>query len=233
MTAPGKPSDRSPDRAVRRRRDGVERAADPLVLGRDRPAGSGSTYASRLPLPLVSMMSAVQPCDFTSSLRLLEHLRVQPADHLAAAARPQRVVRVLGEHQVVRAEAGADVRQLLRLRIVDREVAAGIARSGTASPTDGSSPPCRSRDCRGGRTADVIHTRPFSSSIGLCTLFLLVQIASSPQYGDGSGIAGVRRRRVRIADRQRHLADACGAPDRAPAGSRRSARARRRSGRWR
>ena len=27
----------------------------------------GSTYASRLPLPLVSMMSAVQPCDFTSS----------------------------------------------------------------------------------------------------------------------------------------------------------------------
>ena len=27
----------------------------------------GSTYASRLPLPLVSMISAVQPCDFTSS----------------------------------------------------------------------------------------------------------------------------------------------------------------------
>ena len=43
----------------------------------------------------------------------------------------------------------------------------------------------------GGRTADVIQTRPCSSSIGLCTLFLLVQIASSPQYGDGCGIVGV------------------------------------------
>src|SRR5216117_2469512 len=42
----------------------------------------------------------------------------------------------------------------------------------------------------GGRTADVIHTRPFSSNIGLWTLFLLVQIASSPQYGDGAGIFG-------------------------------------------
>src|ERR1700716_3865979 len=27
----------------------------------------GSTYASRLPLPLVSRMSAVQPCDFCAS----------------------------------------------------------------------------------------------------------------------------------------------------------------------
>src|SRR6187549_843581 len=41
----------------------------------------------------------------------------------------------------------------------------------------------------GARTADVSHSRPFSSSIGLCTLFLLVQIASSPQYGDGFGMA--------------------------------------------
>src|SRR3954470_9450790 len=38
----------------------------------------------------------------------------------------------------------------------------------------------------GGRTADVIHTRPFSSIIGLWTLFLLVQIASVPQYTDGA-----------------------------------------------
>ena len=35
----------------------------------------------------------------------------------------------------------------------------------------------------------MIHTRPFPSNIGLWTLFLLVQIASSPQYGDGNGIA--------------------------------------------
>src|SRR5262245_22578109 len=41
-----------------------------------------------------------------------------------------------------------------------------------------------------GATADVSHTRPFSSSIGLWTLFLLVQITSLPQYGDGAGIEG-------------------------------------------
>jgi hypothetical protein len=35
---------------------------------------------------------------------------------------------------------------------------------------------------------DVSQIRPFASSIGLCTLFLLVQIGSSPQYGDGSSI---------------------------------------------
>jgi hypothetical protein len=42
----------------------------------------------------------------------------------------------------------------------------------------------------GARTADVIHTRPFSSNIGLCTLFLLVQIGSLPQTGDGWIISG-------------------------------------------
>src|SRR5262245_63872191 len=42
----------------------------------------------------------------------------------------------------------------------------------------------------GPRTADVSHRRFFSSSIGLWTLFLLVQITSSPQYGDGAGILG-------------------------------------------
>jgi hypothetical protein len=42
-----------------------------------------------------------------------------------------------------------------------------------------------------GRTAEVIQTRPFSSNIGLCTLFLLVQMTSSPQYGEGCGIAGL------------------------------------------
>src|SRR5829696_7721286 len=43
----------------------------------------------------------------------------------------------------------------------------------------------------GPRTADVSHRRPLSSSIGLWTLFLLVQITSSPQYGDGAGIAAL------------------------------------------
>src|SRR5438105_14338062 len=38
----------------------------------------------------------------------------------------------------------------------------------------------------GGRTAEVIHTRPFSSIIGLWTLFLLIQISSVPQYTEGA-----------------------------------------------
>src|SRR6185503_10287787 len=42
----------------------------------------------------------------------------------------------------------------------------------------------------GPRTADVSHSRPFSSSIGLWTLFLLSHTTSSPQYGDGAGIFG-------------------------------------------
>src|SRR6266568_4911520 len=37
-----------------------------------------------------------------------------------------------------------------------------------------------------GRILEVIHTRPFSSNIGLCTLAWLCQIASSPQYGEGA-----------------------------------------------
>jgi hypothetical protein len=41
-----------------------------------------------------------------------------------------------------------------------------------------------------GRTVEVIHTRPFSSNIGLWTLFLLVHGASVPKYGDGCSITG-------------------------------------------
>src|SRR6266566_5585590 len=37
-----------------------------------------------------------------------------------------------------------------------------------------------------GRILEVIHTRPFSSNIGLCTLAWLCQMASSPQYGEGA-----------------------------------------------
>src|SRR5215510_9200547 len=37
----------------------------------------------------------------------------------------------------------------------------------------------------GARTTAVYHTRPCSSSIGLCAFALLSQIASLPQYADG------------------------------------------------
>src|SRR5437016_6083817 len=42
----------------------------------------------------------------------------------------------------------------------------------------------------GGRTVDVIQTRPRSSNIGLCTLFLLVHSTSVPQYADGAPVTG-------------------------------------------
>ena len=70
----------APDRAVGRVvGDGVEAGDDALVLRRiDRLFGS--TYSSRLPLPLVSRMNAVQPCDFSSSPVSSNILRVEPAD---------------------------------------------------------------------------------------------------------------------------------------------------------
>src|SRR5437899_8323596 len=42
----------------------------------------------------------------------------------------------------------------------------------------------------GGRIAEVIQTRPFSSNIGLWTLLRLVHTTSSPQYADGFAIFG-------------------------------------------
>src|SRR5687768_11384160 len=42
----------------------------------------------------------------------------------------------------------------------------------------------------GPRTFEVIHTRPVSSNIGLCTFALLFQIGSVPQYGDGPMTCG-------------------------------------------
>ena len=56
---------------------------------------------------------------------LVEHLRVQPTDDLAATARPQRVVLVFGEDQMVRAEACTDERHLFRDRVVHGEMATG------------------------------------------------------------------------------------------------------------
>src|SRR5262245_23614704 len=89
---------------------------------------SGSTYSSRLPLPLVSRMNAVQHCDFCSSPGLVEHLGVEPPENAAAraaAAQPQCIVGILSENQMVRAEAGVDERKLFGLRLVNSEMAPG------------------------------------------------------------------------------------------------------------
>ncbi len=67
--------------------------------------------------------------------------------------------------------------------------------SGNSLADGWSEPALQNAGFSGARTAEVSHSRPRSSSIGLWTLFLLVQIASSPQYGDGAGtlleVAGV------------------------------------------
>jgi hypothetical protein len=53
---------------------------------------------------------------------LVEHLGVEPADDRTAAARPQRVVLVEAELQMVRLEAGIDESVLHRLRVEHREL---------------------------------------------------------------------------------------------------------------
>ncbi len=58
-----------------------------------------------------------------------------------------------------------------------------------------------------GLTADVSHRRPFSSSIGLCTLFLLVQIDLVVPVWRRCRHCRVGRRRLRIAHRQRNPGD--------------------------
>ena len=115
---------RSPDRPIRGRRDGVETVGDPLVL-------RGVERLVRLDVRVAFAVAVGVEHERGPALRLflvaglVEHLGVQPAHDLAAAARPQRAVRVFREHQVVGPETGADVCELLGLRIPHGEVAVG------------------------------------------------------------------------------------------------------------
>ena len=116
---------RAPDRAVdRARHHRVERRVDARVLGRDR-------RLIRLDVGVALAVAVGVEHQRRPALRLrgvaglVEHLRVQPADDRTAAARPQRVVGVVAELQMVRREAGVDERVLLRLRIEHRDVADG------------------------------------------------------------------------------------------------------------
>src|SRR6516162_8005198 len=86
----------------------------------------GSVYSSRLPLPLVSRMNGVQPCDFCSSPVSSNIFCVEPADDRrlrAAGAGPQRLIGVRGEVQMVPREAGADQREFPARRIIHRQIA--------------------------------------------------------------------------------------------------------------
>jgi hypothetical protein len=127
---------RAPDAAVRRGRDGVQGAIDSLVLARvERLIGFDIRVALAIPVGVPDERGPALRLHLI--LRFVEHLRVQPSDHLSTAAGPQRVVRVLGEHEVVRPEAGADVRQLLRRWIVHGR-GDDIAGGGCRQPSRGS-----------------------------------------------------------------------------------------------
>src|SRR5215216_33988 len=140
----------------------------------------GSTYSSRVPLPFVSRISAVHPCDFSSSpVSSNSFVLSQPTTG------PPPLV-----HSVLFASS-ANMRWCV-LKHVEMCVSFFVAGSYMARwrPELGSGntfadgcdePVLQKSGLAGPRTADVIHTRPRSSSMGLCTLLRLVQIAVSPQ----------------------------------------------------
>src|SRR5215470_3316846 len=120
----GETEDRSPNGAIGRTHShAIERTRDPLVLRRiDR--------LIRLDVCVAFTVAVGIQNESRPSLRLLfiagfiEHLHVQPTDDVTATAarRPERVVRVLCELQVVCAVTGVDERDLLRLGIINCEL---------------------------------------------------------------------------------------------------------------
>ena len=117
---------RAPDGAIGRAvRDAVEPEPDPFVLrGIVRLIGLDVRVALAV---AVGVDHQRRPAlRFPRVTGRPEHLRVDPADDgelvLEVVAEPQRVVGVLGEVQVVRAEARVDERELFGLRVVDRDL---------------------------------------------------------------------------------------------------------------
>ena len=163
--------DRPPHRTVIRvRHHRVEPGVHALVLGRI----DGGRRARRIVVAAAVAVGVEDQRRPALRLRritsLQEHLRVHPAHHGAAAARPQRIVGVETKLRVVRVEAGVDELVLLGLRIPAPIHAASTGSPGTASPTGDSSPTCRTAGCRDPCTAAAIHTRPALSSIELWLL---------------------------------------------------------------
>ena len=118
---------RAPDRAVgRARHHGVEGRADAHVLARLlRLAGLGVLVALAVAVGVEHQRGpALRLLDVAG---LVEHLGVDPADVAAAAAgaHPQRLVGVVAELQMMRAEAGLVGGVFAGLRIVHRHPAVG------------------------------------------------------------------------------------------------------------
>src|SRR5262249_33393263 len=142
------------------------------------------TYASRLPFPFVSRMNAVHPWAFCSSWVLSNTFvsnqpstvppPVNQSTPLLSKFRwcvPKQV------SIVVTCFVFGSYISICRLLVV----------MGNAT-ADGCVEPWRQKACVSvGRTRDAIQTRLWPSIAKLCDVVCAVQIASSPQYGDGCG----------------------------------------------
>src|SRR5580765_2687481 len=142
------------------------------------------TYSSRLPLPLVSMISGVQPCDFTSS-PVSRYILVlsQPTTPLAG---PPALV-----HSVLFASL-AKYRWCVEKQVLMSfhspvfgsytERCRGESLSGAIFAEGWLEPALQNSGCApAGRMREVNHTRPCASIIGLWMLVCPSQIGSSPQ----------------------------------------------------
>src|ERR1700722_7412673 len=114
--------DRAPDAAIRRiRHDGVKADGETLVpLGTRRLTG----FHPRIELA-VAVGVEHQGSPTLRSCRIagqIEFLGVEPAHDLVTAAGPERVARIFGELQVMRAEAGVNESIFTALRLIHREL---------------------------------------------------------------------------------------------------------------
>ena len=214
----GVAAQRAPHRAVgRARHHRIEGRADAHVLARLlRLAGLGVLVTLAVAVGVEHQRGpALRLLDVAG---LVEHLGVDPADIAAAAAGagPDRLVGVVAELQMMRAEAGLVGGVFAGLRIVHRHAAVGAVER-----------ELNGRRVRRALLAEVglsglwpvaaSQTRPFRSIIELWLLallsqmFLLAPIGRGPEDLDRAGVAGPERQRHVGRGRQheirRHVLD--------------------------
>src|SRR4029079_10816728 len=141
------------------------------------------------PLPFASSTRAVHPCDASSS---------PVSSNFFVSSQPTTGPPPLVHS--VRCASSANMRWcVLRqvLMCVSFFVAGSYIASWRPERASGNSfadgcdePALQTAGLSGPRTAEVIHTRPFSSIIGLWTFALLVHSTVSPQYADGAPVGG-------------------------------------------
>ena len=178
----------------------VERVADPLVLrGIHRLSGLDVGVALAVAVR-VEDRAASSPA--TSSRR-----RSRRTSSCSASRRPgcrtvgpDRVVGVLGEHQVVRLEARADVGELLRSSDRTRRDGARPCSTGTAFADGWLDPALQKSGFSGGRTVAVTQTRPCCPSSGCARS--PARPDAPPRPSTATAAATAARRRVASSDRE-------------------------------